>query len=196
MPVAQHFDTNAIATSSSPKLSHDPPPTPARFSEYTILFGDLTVNRKHEGTHTQRLSTSIAGPKNRDYAELATGDVITDERYLAFNTNPKILQASQDLLEVRQTGLLGTAALLRPAKSQEFRASISGQVADTTCGAIANATITAVNVDTRVSSSTRTNQAGAYSLLDLIVPAKETTNKNSHFRVEIPAKGLAVIEIK
>jgi hypothetical protein len=52
--------------------------------------------------------------------------------------------------------------------AQEFRASITGQVADSTGAVIPGASITAVNVDTRVASSTKTGKQGVYSLLYLL----------------------------
>jgi hypothetical protein len=64
--------------------------------------------------------------------------------------------------------LVALAGLPPHAHGQEFRASISGQVLDTSGAAISNATITAVNVDTRVKSATKSNQDGAYSLLYLL----------------------------
>ena len=52
--------------------------------------------------------------------------------------------------------------------AQEFRASITGLVADSTRAAIPGASITAVNVDTRVTSSTKSDKQGVYSLLYLL----------------------------
>lgn len=56
----------------------------------------------------------------------------------------------------------------KPAFAQEFRASISGEVADATGGMISGASIKAVNVETGVASVTKCDNAGVYSLLYLL----------------------------
>lgn len=52
--------------------------------------------------------------------------------------------------------------------AQEFRASITGQVADSTGAAIPGASITALNVETRVPYSTKSDAQGEYALLYLL----------------------------
>jgi len=54
------------------------------------------------------------------------------------------------------------------AFAQEFRASITGQVADSSGAVIPGATITAVDVETRVVYSTKSGKEGEYSLLYLL----------------------------
>ena len=76
-------------------------------------------------------------------------------------------------------------SLLLPAHGQEFRASITGQVIDTSGAAVANATITAVNVDTRVTSSTKSNQDGAYSLLYLLPGTYTVTAEATTFQTMV-----------
>ena len=61
-----------------------------------------------------------------------------------------------------------TANLSCYLHAQEFRATITGQVTDSTGAVIPGASITAVNVDTRVVSSAKSNKQGAYSVLYLL----------------------------
>jgi Carboxypeptidase regulatory-like domain len=61
--------------------------------------------------------------------------------------------------------LLAIVALLTPAYSQEFRASITGEVTDSTGAAIPGVSVKAVNVATRVSYSATTNNSGVYTIL-------------------------------
>ena len=60
------------------------------------------------------------------------------------------------------------AFLVNSLDAQDFRASITGQVTDSTGAEIPGASITAVNTDTGVSSSTKSDKQGAYSLLYLL----------------------------
>jgi hypothetical protein len=79
-------------------------------------------------------------------------------------------------------GVLALAITMGVAHGQEFRASISGQVADTTAAAVPNATITAVNIETGVSSETKSNQEGNYSLLYLLPGTYTVTVKATNFQ--------------
>ena len=65
-------------------------------------------------------------------------------------------------------GLLLTILNTSRAFAQEFRASIAGQVADSAGAVIPGATVTAVNVETRVTYSTKSGNRGEYSLLYLL----------------------------
>ncbi|MGH9345158.1 MAG: carboxypeptidase-like regulatory domain-containing protein, partial [Terriglobia bacterium] len=68
-------------------------------------------------------------------------------------------------------GLMLAVFMVNPSsqlRAQEFRASVTGQVADTNGAVIPGATITAVNAETRVAASTKTNGDGSYSLLYLL----------------------------
>ena len=60
-------------------------------------------------------------------------------------------------------------------RTQEFRASISGQVADKSGAVIPGATVTAVNISTKQSYSTKTDGQGDYNLLYLL-PAQYTVS--------------------
>lgn len=62
--------------------------------------------------------------------------------------------------------------------AQEFRASITGQVADPTGALIPGASITAVNSATRVAYSAKSNNQGAYSVL-YILPGSYTVTVNA-----------------
>ncbi len=66
--------------------------------------------------------------------------------------------------------------------AQDFRASISGQVADSTGAEIPGASITAVNADTGVSSSTKSDKQGAYSLLYLLPGTYTVTAEAPRFQ--------------
>ena len=74
---------------------------------------------------------------------------------------------------------------LIPAYGQDFRASITGQVSDSTGAAISGASITAVNVDTQVKSSTTSNDQGVYSLLYLLPGIYTVTADKEHFQTTV-----------
>ena len=58
---------------------------------------------------------------------------------------------------------VATMTLLAPAYGQESRGSITGQIEDATGAVIPGASITAVNVDTRVATSTTRLTPGSFS---------------------------------
>lgn len=62
------------------------------------------------------------------------------------------------------------AALSAPyrANAQDFRASITGEVSDPTGAVIPNATVTALNVETHVTYSAKTDSRGIYSVLYIL----------------------------
>jgi Carboxypeptidase regulatory-like domain len=70
-------------------------------------------------------------------------------------------------------------ALLVPARGQDFRASITGQVADSSGAVIPGASVTAVNVDTQLTYPTKADKEGVYSLLYLLP---------GHYTVKITAQ--------
>jgi hypothetical protein len=80
---------------------------------------------------------------------------------------------------------LAIMILLVPAYGQEFRASITGQVADSTGAVISDAAITAVNVETHVKSSTSSNAHGAYSLLYLLPGTYTVTVNKENFQAAV-----------
>ena len=82
-------------------------------------------------------------------------------------------------------GLLLTALNASQAFAQEFRASITGQVADSTGAVIPGATITAVNADTQVTASTVSNSQGIYSLLYLLPGTYTVTVGSANFQTMI-----------
>ena len=82
-------------------------------------------------------------------------------------------------------GLVLTVLNASGAFAQEFRASITGQVADSTGAVILGATITAVNVDTRVTSSTESNNQGIYSLLYLLPGTYTVTVAAENFQTMV-----------
>lgn len=63
------------------------------------------------------------------------------------------------------SGLIGLGlCLMTPAFAQEFRATISGHVYDSSGGAIPNATVTAKNVGTNETNTATSNSSGAYTI--------------------------------
>ena len=80
---------------------------------------------------------------------------------------------------------LAIMALLAPAYGQEFRASITGQVADSTGAVIPGASITAVNVDTRVAYPTKSDKQGVYSLLYLLPGSYTVTVRAALFQTTV-----------
>src|SRR5215469_3737111 len=63
------------------------------------------------------------------------------------------------------TRLAVAAALLAwPLAAQEYRATITGTVVDTSGAAVPNVQVDARNTDTSAVTSTRTNDAGAYTI--------------------------------
>src|SRR5690349_16094580 len=57
--------------------------------------------------------------------------------------------------------------------AQEFRASITGQVTDSSGAAVAGATVTVISVERNTSSETVTNSAGRY-LVQFLLPGQYT----------------------
>ena len=80
---------------------------------------------------------------------------------------------------------VATMTLLAPAYGQESRGSITGQIEDATGAIIPGASITAVNVDTRVATSTTTNSDGVYSLLYLLPGTYTVTADKDHFKTVV-----------
>lgn len=68
----------------------------------------------------------------------------------------------------------------RDAGAQEFRGSITGRVADASGASVAGAKLAAVNSDTKIATSTSTDDAGGYTLLYLTP---------GHYDLSIEAKG-------
>lgn len=83
--------------------------------------------------------------------------------------------------------LLFIIVLLKPADSQEFRASITGEVAHISGAVIPNATITAINLDTRCMSSVRFKGGGANSLLYLLLSTYTITAEAPQFKTMMTA---------
>jgi hypothetical protein len=81
--------------------------------------------------------------------------------------------------------LLASVVFVTPACGQEFRASITGQVADATGAVIPGATVTAVEVDTQVKSTTKSNSKGVYSLLYLLPGTYTVTATKDHFQTMV-----------
>ena len=81
--------------------------------------------------------------------------------------------------------VLGTANPPIRLSAQEFRATITGEVADSTGAAIAGATITAVNVDTRVPYSATSDAHGVYSLLYILPGTYTVTVSASSFKTMV-----------
>jgi hypothetical protein len=77
------------------------------------------------------------------------------------------------------------ASSSRQLYAQEFRASITGQVADSSGAVIPGASITAVNVETRVASSTMSAQQGGYSLLYLLPGTYTVTVTAANFQAMV-----------
>ncbi len=99
----------------------------------------------------------------------------------------RLVDAQSKWLCVRYVALLFliTVPLLRPAYGQVFRASITGEVMDPSGAVVPNATITAVNVDTKVAASTKTNQKGVYSLLYLLPGTYTVTATAATFETKV-----------
>ncbi len=81
--------------------------------------------------------------------------------------------------------VLLTAPLVTPVYGQEFRATITGEVQDPSGAVIQNATVTAVNVDTKVSASAKTDTRGVYSLLYLLPGTYTVTATAPRFQTEV-----------
>jgi len=85
---------------------------------------------------------------------------------------------------MRRTVLARTAALLcilaAFAMSQEFRATISGRVFDSTGGVVPNAKVTAINTATNETSTATTDSTGTYSIPFL---------RPGNYRVTVQAEG-------
>lgn len=73
-------------------------------------------------------------------------------------------------------------------------ASLSGRVADPTGAAVPAATVTANNLDTGISRSTETNQAGQYALLSLPVGRYEVHAKKEGFAERVRTGIVLVVD--
>ena len=71
------------------------------------------------------------------------------------------------------------------SNAQEFRASITGEVADTSGAMIPRASITAVNADTHVKYSTKSDGQGVYSLLYLLPGSYTVTIGATNFKTTV-----------
>jgi len=80
---------------------------------------------------------------------------------------------------------LAIIILLAPAYGQDFRASITGQVADSTGAVIPDASITAVNIDTRLAYPTKSEKQGVYSLLYLLPGSYTVTVHAKNFQTMV-----------
>jgi hypothetical protein len=69
--------------------------------------------------------------------------------------------------------------------AQEFRASITGEVDDSTGAVIPGASVTAVNVDTRVAYSAQSDNRGSYSVLYILPGTYTVTVKAEHFETMV-----------
>ena len=78
--------------------------------------------------------------------------------------------------------VLSVSALVCPLHAQEFRANIAGQVMDTTGSALPGALITAVNVDTQVVYSAKSDHQGYYSVLYLLPGTYTVTIQAANFQ--------------
>ncbi len=81
--------------------------------------------------------------------------------------------------------LLLAVPLVTQVHGQEFRATITGEVQDPSGAVIQNATVTAVNVDTKVSASAKTDTRGVYSLLYLLPGIYTVTATAPRFQTEV-----------
>jgi hypothetical protein len=68
---------------------------------------------------------------------------------------------------------------------QDFRASITGQVADSTGAVIPGASITAVNVETQLTYPTKSDKQGAYSLLYMLPGTYTVTVEAGQFQTMV-----------
>ena len=86
--------------------------------------------------------------------------------------------------------LVGVFTLLnaRPAFGQEFRASISGRVSDSTGAVIPGALVKAVNVDTGVAATAKGDTAGVYSLIYLLPGIYTVSVDASGFQTKVYSK--------
>src|ERR1700737_3756150 len=71
--------------------------------------------------------------------------------------------------------LLSVVFLTGSAFAQEFRASISGQVTDSTGSIVPGAVVTVTSVERNTSSQTTTNPAGHY-LVQFLLPGRYTVS--------------------
>lgn len=104
---------------------------------------------------------------------ISNGSALRFLRPRGIATHPRRLLLSRALL-------LGffVVNLSIPVSAQEFRATITGEVTDATGAVISGATITALNVDTRVSYSGKSDNQGVYSVL-YILPGTYTVTVNA-----------------
>lgn len=77
------------------------------------------------------------------------------------------------------------AVLTKPSYAQEFRATISGQVADSTNSVITEASVTAVETATGQTYSSKTDSQGQYSLLYLLPGTYTVTVKAQNFEAAV-----------
>src|ERR1700694_5712473 len=73
----------------------------------------------------------------------------------------------------RFTFLISALIFTAPIFAQEFRASIAGQVTDSTGAIVPNATIVVTDVDRNTASQTLSNSAGHY-LVQYLLPGRYT----------------------
>lgn len=111
----------------------------------------------------------------------AQGSSNTIEGVLPTAVHNKISHRSA-LRVLRGLALALCMALSCFSHAQEFRASIAGQVTDSTGAALPGALITAVNVDTHVSYSAKSNGKGYYSVLYLLPGEYSVTVQAPQFR--------------
>jgi hypothetical protein len=83
------------------------------------------------------------------------------------------------------TYCLAIAVLLAPAYGQDFRASITGQVADSTGAVIPGASISAVNVETHLAYPAKSSKQGIYSLLYILPGTYTVTVKADNFQTMV-----------
>src|SRR5437588_9226974 len=71
---------------------------------------------------------------------------------------------------------------LSPAWAQTITGSITGTVTDQAGGVVPNATVTAKNVNTNITTETKTNSAGVYNLLFLPVGSYSISAQATGFK--------------
>ena len=145
-------------------------------------------------TGTTRIAMNLHADENEGVSGLASRNVIglpggnahlrRAGQLTSVKGRPCIVTRARAVRSIVLLALVGVA-MLAPAYGQEFRASITGQVADTNGAVIPGATITAVNKETRVSASTKTNGNGNYSLLYLLPGTYTVTVAATNFQTTI-----------
>lgn len=100
-------------------------------------------------------------------------------------TSRPFFQAKKHCSELIAMYCLAIIVSLVPAYGQDFRASITGQVADSTGAVISGASITAVNVETRLAHPTKSEKQGVYSLLYLLPGSYTVTVQANNFQTMV-----------